>query len=93
MQPEYPVEQRVSALAGGIRTAISTIADTLRPPGGRAPFTQRLSRTDALDWWAQHRRDELGAAALQAMPPQAIAQLDVELGQHMAAQDPSTYLD
>lgn len=49
---------------------------------GRIPFHTQLPQAQALEWWAQHRYDGMGAQVLANLNPTAIANLDTALTQH-----------
>ncbi len=81
--PEIPnvLERRASMLAGRISARKEIIRDAFAPPGQRPPFTEQLTRAEALDFWRRHRHDRVGAEVLARMRDQDIVELDAALAQ------------
>jgi len=75
----YRVERRAALLSERITQRRQTLRDAYSPPGQRPPFTQTLSRRDALTWWRQHRSDDVGKQVLDRMSPNDIMNLDLAL--------------
>lgn len=83
---QHVLERRANALAQHMKVRITDVATALQAADGRIPFHTKLSKGDALDWWAKHRYDSLGQKALQGLPPQAVFSLDAALNQRVAQQ-------
>lgn len=81
----HALERRAAMAAGALKTRVSTMSQSLMAAQGRIPFHTKLSQANALDWWSQHRYDQLGQQALAGLDPIAVARLDTALTQH--AQD------
>jgi hypothetical protein len=75
----HRLEQRSRLLASRLSALRDDLRASLAAPGERPPFTEAMSESAALDWWAAHRYDQYGMKVLQAMPPDRIAQLDAAL--------------
>lgn len=85
-EPEHTIERRAAMLATKMQQRVDILRDFMRPEGARPPFTQLLQEQRAMQFWAAHRYDELGARVLQNMTPQHIAELDAALAQSLEAQ-------
>ena len=83
---QHVLERRSTLLAQRLRQRIDDTVLALQAAGGRIPFKTKLSRGDALEWWAKHRYDALGQQALQSLSPLDVAQLDNALSKNVAAQ-------
>lgn len=79
MNGSHRLEKRSSMLASRMRQVGDGLASQL---DGR-PFTSAMTRSAALDWWAQHRSDQYGAEVLRKMDPVRIAELDQALYAHV----------
>jgi len=75
------LERRASLLAGRMTARRDVLRDTLAPPGQRRPFTEQLSKADALAFWRQHRYDATGQQAMAGWQPQDVLELDLALSQ------------
>lgn len=74
-------ERRVKLLAGRLQKDKALLVQAIAPPGQRPPFTEQLSKRDALNFWRAHRQDGIGKEALSRMKPEAIMELDLALAQ------------
>ena len=68
-------------LAAAIKQRVDTVAHALTPPGGRAPFTRKLSARDAFDWWLKHRYDAIGMSEFAKLTAIQQQELDTWLAQ------------
>lgn len=75
------LERRASLLAGRLAAQRNIVRDTLAPAGQRKPFTQQLSKREALAFWRQHRYDATGQQVLATMRPEDVLELDLALSQ------------
>lgn len=80
----HRLEKRASMLASRMRQVHDGLTSQL---DGR-PFTSAMTKTAALDWWAQHRHDQYGAEVLRQMDPVKIAALDQALYAHVNQETP-----
>ena len=78
-QTLYPIERVAQKLGQKARARVSFLRDAVRPPGQRPPFTTQLTGAEAVDWWSQHRYDDLGQRVLQNYSQEQVAELDAEL--------------
>jgi hypothetical protein len=78
---EHPLERRAKLLAGKLSARKEMITTALAPKGKRPPFTEQLSKPDALAWWQKHRYDNLGQKVLRQMRANDIFELDAALMQ------------
>jgi hypothetical protein len=81
----HRLEQRSRLLASRLTALRDNLRSTLADPGERPPFTEAMTQSAALEWWAAHRYDQYGLGVLQRMPPDRIAQLDLALTQRAQA--------
>lgn len=72
----HVMERYAERLAGKLSSHIDMLSDFIAPPGQRLPFTQQLSKRAALDFWKQHRYDEIGKPWLDRMDAQSVMELD-----------------
>jgi hypothetical protein len=82
----HRLETRARTLTARLNERVTAFRDALAPPGQRPPFTEAMSRAQALQWWAKHRLDDLGKQALARYTPDQVAELDAELARHLTAQ-------
>lgn len=80
---QHIMERRSHLLAQRLKQRISDTALALQAGSGRIPYRTSLSKGDALDWWAEHRYDDLGKQALQGYSPLDVAKLDSALNQRV----------
>lgn len=76
---ENRLERRVQMLSDAMQARVRTLSESITPEGTPAPFTERLSRSKAMEWWRQHRYDQYGQALTRRMNPQQVMDLDVRL--------------
>ena len=67
---EHLLERRAGLLASKLTSQIQSLSQTLVPKGSRVPFTQQMSKPEALRWWQQHIGDEFGKKVLGRMTAQ-----------------------
>lgn len=53
-------------LAQAMTRTSEGMAAMMRGPGGRPPFTEHLTSSQSLDWWAAHRTDKYGQAVIDS---------------------------
>lgn len=71
-------------LAHAIEDRVKAIQYGVTPKGANPPFTRKQSASETLQWWIQHRYDELGMSVVATMTPMQVAQLDAWLAQETA---------
>jgi hypothetical protein len=86
MPTEHRLETRARLLSERLQHARQTIRDAVAPAGQRPPFTEQLSKPEALRFWQAHRFDEYGQAALARMAPEQVQELDLALARANEAQ-------
>jgi hypothetical protein len=64
---------------------MDTLKQAVAPPGQRPPFTEQLTKREAVAFWQQHRYDSTGAEVLARMKPADILELDTALAGMNAA--------
>lgn len=84
---QHILERRAGLLADKLKKNMNDLTESLQAAGGRIPFKTKLSKGSALDWWAQHRYDQLGQRALSSLDPASIMSLDAELAKYNQSQD------
>lgn len=84
---QHTLERRSALLAEKMRGRINDLKQSLTAPQGRILYRTKMSQSDALNWWAQHRYDQYGQKALAGLDPQSIFQLDAALAQHVNSQE------
>ena len=77
----HVLERRATLLAGKLTARKRILVQSLAPKGQRPPFTEQLSKADALAFWQAHRNDQQGAEVLARMNDVDIAELDAALAQ------------
>lgn len=77
----HVLERRATLLAGKLTARKQMLVESLSPKGQRPPFTEQLSKADALAFWQKHRNDQQGAEVLARMNDVDIAELDAALAQ------------
>ncbi len=70
-------------LSGAIKNRTEAIAYGITPKGSVPPFTEKKSDKETLQWWMQHRYDQIGLALVSRMTPAQVAELDAWLTQAM----------
>ena len=68
-------------LSSAIKNRTKAITYGITPKGSRPPFTRKYSAAEAMQWWMQHRYDQLGMGLVASMTPMQVAQLDAWLAQ------------
>lgn len=86
-QSQHPLERRAQMLAGKIQGRVADLGQAMQAANGRIPFHTKLSQGTALEWWAQHRYDDLGQQVLQNLDPLDVLHLDRALGEYGAQQE------
>lgn len=77
--PDNRLERRAEVLASAIQRRIGVLAEALVPDGERPPFTQQLTKREALAFWRKHRNDAMGKSVLNGMTLDARLELDQAL--------------
>lgn len=75
------LERRAELLGGKIKARRELIRQAIAPPNQRPPFTEQMTKPEALSWWMANRDTEYGREVLQTMKPDAIMELDLALAQ------------
>ncbi len=75
------LDQIKAEMANQLRSQREVLRDFLAPKRSRRPFTEQLSRREALEWWRAHIDDEYGKQALQRMDPLSVIELHQALSQ------------
>lgn len=78
---DHVLERRAHMLSDRISARITTIRNAIAPEGARPPFTEQLSKPDALSWWQQHFHDDLGQKVKASMSPESVMELTKALSQ------------
>ena len=78
---DHLLERRAKLLASKLTARKDLLRQTLAPPGQRPPFTQQLSRPEALAFHRQHRYDPAYADYYKRLGPEGILELDNALAQ------------
>ena len=87
MPTEHRLETRKNLLAGRIKERIASIKMAVAPPGQRLPFTQQLTRRDALAFWTRHRYDPIGQKVINSWPEDRRQAMTLELDAALAQQN------
>lgn len=86
--PQHRLEQRASSLGRLMKRRVEIYRAAIAPSGERLPFTQQLSKPEALSFWQQHRYDQTGAQVIASWPDdvrdQRVMELDAALAQQNA---------
>jgi hypothetical protein len=77
----HTLERRSDMMAAAIKNRVDTIAHGITPPGGRPPFTRRMTVREALAWWLKHRYDPIGMQMFAGMMPVQQQELDAWLAE------------
>ncbi len=72
---DHILERRSYMLAERIGSRIDTIRNAVAPEGTRPPFSEQLSKPEALRWWKEHFHDDLGQRVKANMTPEAQMEL------------------
>ena len=83
---EHILERRAHLLAGKLSARRDLLVQALAPKGQRPPFTEQMSKPEAVAWWRAHRYDDLGKQVLDRMGPADVMELDQALSQANEAQ-------
>jgi hypothetical protein len=84
-QTDNILERRAHMLAGRLSKNTQMLRDALAPPGQRPPFTEQMTKADAVTWWRAHRFDKYGQDVVARMQPADVMELDQALSQANAA--------
>ena len=78
------LDVRSKLLAQRMQQAVNVSAQALTPNGQPPPFTTRMPRNQALDWWLDNWSKPYAQQTIAAMPQQQQLELNVALSQHIA---------
>ena len=80
-QTDNVLERRAHMLAGKLTKNKEMLRDALAPPGQRPPFTEQMTKREAIGWWREHRFDKYGQEVTSRMKPVDVMELDRALSQ------------
>ena len=79
-QVRHSIEVLSDKLADAMLHEIDLLAEFLRPPGDRPPFTRKVG----IEWWLKHRMDPDVQAYLEsAWSPEEVMALDASLSRRI----------
>lgn len=76
---EHALERRSRKLGVALKKRVETLRDSIAAPGERKPWTEAMTRREALAFWRANRYNPAYAQVLAAMKPDDVLALDVEL--------------
>ena len=80
-EPRHFLEMVADDLGERLKAEVDAKAEAVTGPNGRPLFTQKMTKSQALVWWQQHRYDALGKQVLDGMAPADVLALDQALSQ------------
>ncbi len=83
----HVLERRLQMLAGRISKERGLLSAAFKASGNRPLFSTKVPEREAIEFWLEHRDDDIGDKVLKTMAPEDILELDTRLAQFKGMQE------